>query len=55
MRHALAALLVLTVPALGGCAVVALPLRVTASVVEVVPVVGDIVAAPVDAVADVID
>lgn len=40
---------------LSGCAVVALPLRATAAVVKVVPVAGDIVAAPLDVTADVID
>ncbi|MCF4165231.1 phosphoribosylglycinamide formyltransferase [Zavarzinia compransoris] len=40
---------------LSGCAVVALPLRATAAVVKVVPVAGDVVAAPLDVTADVID
>lgn len=41
--------------ALNGCAVVALPFRVAADVVDVVPVVGAIVAAPLETTADIID
>jgi hypothetical protein len=41
--------------ALGACGAVALPFRVTADVARVVPVAGDVVAAPFDAVGDVID
>jgi hypothetical protein len=41
--------------ALGGCAVVAAPFRVTAEVVRVVPVAGDVLAAPFEVVGDVID
>jgi len=48
---ALACLLAL----LSGCAVVALPFRVTGDVLDVVPVVGPIAAAPFKATADVID
>jgi hypothetical protein len=48
---ALACLLAL----LSGCAVVALPFRVTGDVLDVVPVVGPIAAAPFKAAADVID
>jgi hypothetical protein len=40
---------------LSGCGAVALPFRVTADVARVVPVVGDAVAAPFDAVGDAID
>ena len=40
---------------LAGCGAVALPFRVTADVARVVPVVGDAVAAPFDAVGDAID
>ncbi|HKU97288.1 MAG TPA: DUF6726 family protein [Vineibacter sp.] len=41
--------------ALAGCGVVALPVRATSAVVKVVPVAGDVVAAPLDVTADVID
>ncbi len=40
---------------LAGCGVVAAPVRVTSSVVKVVPVAGDVVAAPLDVTADTID
>lgn len=44
---------------LAGCStatdIVAAPFHITADVVRVVPVVGDVVAAPVDVVGDVID
>ena len=40
---------------LSGCGAVALPFRVTADVARIVPVVGDVVAAPLDAVGDAID
>jgi hypothetical protein len=40
---------------LAGCGVVAFPVRATSSVVKVVPVAGDVVAAPLDVTADVID
>jgi len=40
---------------LSGCGAVALPFRVTADVARVVPIVGDVVAAPFDAVGDEID
>ena len=49
----LAALLLVNL--LTGCAVVALPFRVTGDVLDVVPVVGPIAAAPFKATADVID
>lgn len=38
-----------------ACGVVALPFRATSAVVKVVPVAGDVVAAPLDVTADVID
>jgi hypothetical protein len=41
--------------ALTGCGAVALPFRVTADVARVVPVAGDVVAVPFDAVGDTID
>lgn len=41
--------------ALAGCGAVALPFRVTADVARVVPVAGDVVAAPLDATGDAID
>jgi hypothetical protein len=53
MTHRLLALLLAL--SLGGCGVVAAPFRVTADVVQVVPVAGDVVAAPLDATGDVID
>lgn len=40
---------------LAGCGAVALPFRVTADVARVVPVAGDVVAAPLDATGDAID
>ena len=40
---------------LAACGVVAAPVRVTSAVVKVVPVAGDVVAAPLDVTADVID
>ena len=42
-------------PSLAGCGVVALPFRATSAVVKIVPVVGDVVAAPLDVTADAID
>lgn len=40
---------------LTGCGVVALPFRATSAVVKVVPIAGDVVAAPLDVTADTID
>ncbi len=40
---------------LAGCGAVALPFRVTADVARVVPVAGNVVAVPFDAVGDTID
>ncbi|MGI9504835.1 MAG: DUF6726 family protein [Geminicoccaceae bacterium] len=40
---------------LAGCGAVALPFRVTADVARIIPVVGDPVAVPFDAVGDAID
>ena len=55
-RHLLRALLLLVAAtSLAGCGVVAAPLRVTSGVVKVVPVAGDVVAAPLDVTADTID
>ncbi len=47
--------LLLICAALAGCGAVALPFRVTADVARVVPVAGDVVAAPLDATAEAID
>lgn len=41
--------------ALGGCGLVALPFRAAGDVIEVVPVVGKPIGAPVHAVGDAID
>ena len=55
-RRLLRTLLLLAAAAsLAGCGVVAAPLRVTSGVVKVVPVAGDVVAAPLDVTADTID
>jgi hypothetical protein len=49
-------MLILVVAAgLAGCGVVAAPVRVTSAAVKVVPVAGDVVAAPLDVTADTID
>ena len=40
---------------LAGCGVVAAPVRVTSAAVKVVPVAGDVVAAPLDVTVDTID
>lgn len=50
-----AAMLLLVGVSLGGCALVALPFRVTGDVVGVVPVVGKPVGAPIRAAGDAID
>lgn len=58
LRHnrLLGAILILAAAAgLAGCGVVAAPVRVSSAVVKVVPVAGDVVAAPLDVTADVID
>lgn len=47
--------MVLLCLALAGCGAVAFPFRVTADALRVVPVVGDPVAAPFDAVGNAID
>lgn len=52
MRFLAVAITLLILP---GCAVVALPFRVTGEVLDVVPVVGPIAAAPFKAAGDVID
>jgi hypothetical protein len=46
---------VLICASLAGCAAVALPFRATADVARIVPVAGDLVAAPFDAAGDAID
>ena len=52
----LSALLILAMAvSVTACGVVALPFRATSAVVKVVPVAGDVVAAPLDVTADVID
>lgn len=52
----LGAILMLVASAgLAGCSVAAAPVRTTSAVVKVVPVAGDVVAAPLDVSADVID
>ena len=48
-------LLLAAAASLAGCGVVAAPLRVTSGVVKVVPVAGDVAAAPLDVTADTID
>ncbi|MEL6766644.1 MAG: DUF6726 family protein [Pseudomonadota bacterium] len=53
MRRVMPALLACLV--LSGCGAVALPFRVTADVARVVPIAGDVVAVPFDAVGDTID
>jgi len=47
--------LLLICTSLAGCGAVALPFRVTADVARIVPVAGDVVAAPLDATGDAID
>lgn len=49
------ALLVAASASLGACGVVAFPVRTTSAAVKVVPVAGDVVAAPLDVTADAID
>jgi hypothetical protein len=48
-------LALLMTASLAGCGVVAAPVRVTSAAVKVVPVAGNVVAAPLDVTADVID
>ena len=56
MTLCLRALLALAAAAsLAGCGVAAAPVRGTSAVVKVVPVAGDVVAAPLDVTAGVID
>nr|WP_322100080.1 DUF6726 family protein [Geminicoccus roseus] len=50
-----AALPVALALALSGCGLTALPFRVTGDVLKVVPVAGDVAAAPFDLVGDAID
>jgi hypothetical protein len=47
--------LLLAALSIAGCSAVALPFRVTADVVRVIPVVGDVVAVPFDALGAAID
>lgn len=55
-RGLLGVVLILATPlSLSACGLVALPVRTASAVVKVVPVAGDIVAAPLDATADAID
>lgn len=54
-RQARTAALLLAALALAGCGAVAAPFRVTSAAVQVVPVAGDVVAAPLDVTADTID
>lgn len=49
------ALLLLACLTLSGCGLVALPFRVTGDVIQVVPVVGKPIGAPIHAVGDAID
>jgi hypothetical protein len=56
MIHCFRVLLILAAAAsLAGCGVVAAPVRVTSAAVKIVPVAGDVVAAPLDVTADTID
>jgi hypothetical protein len=48
-------LLLLACLSLAGCGLVALPFRVTGDVIQVVPVVGKPIGAPIHAVGDAID
>jgi hypothetical protein len=50
-----AALLLAGLALLGGCGLVALPFRVAGDVIQVVPVIGKPIGAPIHAVGDVID
>ena len=52
-RNAL--LLIAIAAGMSGCGLVAAPVRGTSAVVKIVPVAGDVVAAPLDVTADVID
>ena len=56
MARSLGVMLILaTATSLGGCGVVAFPVRTTSAAVKIVPVAGDVVAAPLDVTADAID
>ena len=50
-----ALLIVLAAASLSGCGVVAFPARVGSATAKIVPVAGDVVAAPLDWTADAID
>jgi hypothetical protein len=51
----LAALLLLLLPALGGCGVAAAPCRVGSAALDMIPLVGHAAATPTDACANAID
>ena len=55
MRNTIRLGLLLVCIALAGCGAVAFPFRVTADALRIVPVVGDPVAAPFDAIGNTID
>lgn len=55
LRLQAAIVLLVAASGLGGCGLVALPFRATSAVVKIVPVAGDVVAAPLDGAAAVID
>jgi hypothetical protein len=55
MKLLLGTTLLLVAAMLAGCGVVAAPFRVPSAAVKIVPVAGDVVAAPLDATAEVID
>jgi hypothetical protein len=50
-----AMLVVAAATSLTGCGVVAFPIRTTSAAAKIVPVAGDVVAAPLDVTADAID
>jgi len=50
-----AIVLIAMAASLAGCGVAAFPVRTTSAAVKIVPVAGDVVAAPLDVTADVID
>ena len=54
-RRAMRWMLLSALLGLGGCGLVALPFRVAGDVIEVVPVIGKPIGAPVHAIGDAID
>lgn len=54
-RAAIVALMLAAAGGLAGCGVAAFPVRTTSAAVKAVPVVGHVVAAPLDVTADAID